>query len=174
MEKLIQVGICTQPHGIRGDFEFKLESHDETILKKNFEIHLYPMNEKSKISPKGAIHKIKNIRFGNKVIVTLEGIDNRNIVEEMIPFNIMADRNLFPETEDNEYYIADLLGLKVFDHTTNEELGVVTDFYDNGEQIVLVLNIKNELVDVLFLDQFVPVVNIEEGKITVNLPEYID
>ncbi len=174
MDRLIQVGICTQPHGIRGDFEFKLSSPDDSILDKNFQITLLPLNEKSKIPATGVVHKIKNIRFGNKIIVTLLGVDNRNVVEEMIPFKIMVDRDDFPETEEDEYYVADLLNLKVLDSSNDSELGVVKDFYDNGQQVVLVLKLKNELVDLIFIDQFVPVVNIEEGFIKVNLPEYID
>ena len=174
MEKLIQVGICTQPHGIRGDFEFKLSSPEDSILEKNFQITLLPLNEKSKVSASGDVYRIKNIRFGNKVIVTLEGIDNRNVVEEMIPFKVMVDRENFPETDDNEYYVADLLGLKVLEDTTGDELGVVHDFYDNGQQVVLILKLKDSLVDLIFLDQFVPVVDIEGGFIRVNLPEYID
>lgn len=174
MEKLIQVGICTQPHGIRGDFEFKLSSPEDSILEKNFQITLLPLNEKSKIAATGAVYRIKNIRFGNKVIVALEGIDNRNVVEEMIPFKVMVDREDFPETEDDEYYVADLLGLKVLDDVSSEELGVVHDFYDNGQQVILVLKLKESLADLIFLDQFVPVVDIEGGFIRVNLPEYID
>ena len=174
MEKLIQVGICTQPHGIRGDFEFKLSSPEDSILEKNFQITLLPLNEKSKVSASGDVYRIKNIRFGNKVIVTLEGIDNRNVVEEMIPFKVMVDRENFPDTEDDEYYVADLLGLKVLEDVTGEELGVVHDFYDNGQQVVLILKLKDGLVDLIFLDQFVPVVDIEGGFIRVNLPEYID
>lgn len=174
MDKLVQVGICTQPHGIRGDFEFKLSSPEDSILDKNFQITLLPLNEKSKLPSTGVVYQIKNIRFGNKVIVALEGIDNRNVVEEMIPFKVMVDREDFPETEDNEYYVADLLGLKVLDDISSEELGVVHDFYDNGQQVILVLKLKESLVDLIFLDQFVPVVDIEGGFIKVNLPEYID
>lgn len=174
MEKLIQVGICTQPHGIRGDFEFKLSSPEDSILEKNFQITLLPLNEKSKIAATGAVYRIKNIRFGNKVIVALEGIENRNVVEEMIPFKVMVDREDFPETENDEYYVADLLGLKVLDDVSSEELGLVHDFYDNGQQVILVLKLKDSLVDLIFLDQFVPIVDIEGGFIRVNLPEYID
>lgn len=174
MDKLVQVGICTQPHGIRGDFEFKLSSPEDSILDKNLQITILPLNEKSKLPVTGSVYKIKNIRFGNKVIVSLEGIADRNLVEEMIPFKVMVDRDDFPETEEDEYYIADLLGLKVLDHITNEELGEVKDFYDNGQQVVLVLKLKESLFDLLFLDQFVPEVDIEGGFIKVNLPEYIE
>ncbi len=174
MEKLIQIGICTQPHGIKGDFEFKLSSPDDSILNKNFSIKIFPLNEKSSISLNGEVYKIKNIRFGNKVIVTLFGVDNRNVVEKMIPFKVMVDRSDFPETEDNEYYVADLLGLKVINFSNNDELGVVKDFYDNGQQIVLVLKLKDSLVDLLFIEQFVPEVNIEEGYLKIILPEFVE
>ena len=63
---------------------------------------------------------------------------------------------------------------KVLDDVSSEELGVVHDFYDNGQQVILVLKLKESLADLIFLDQFVPVVDIEGGFIRVNLPEYID
>ncbi|MCK6595508.1 MAG: PRC-barrel domain-containing protein, partial [Bacteriovoracaceae bacterium] len=85
-----------------------------------------------------------------------------------------VDRNDFPETDDDEYYVADLLGLKVLENATGCDIGVVSDFYDNGQQVVLVLKLKDQLFDLLFLDQFVPEVDVEGGFIKVNLPEYID
>ena len=175
MEKLIQVGICTQPHGIRGDLEFKLSSPDDSILAKNFKIILFPLNEKSKLSPNGTEFIIKNIRFGNKVIVTLVGVDNRNVAEDMIPFKVMAARSDFPETEADEYYVSDLMNLKVFLKSNNDLIGNVEDFYDNGQQIVLVIKMLNgEKIELLFIDSFVPDVDIDNGYIKVFLPEFIE
>jgi 16S rRNA processing protein RimM len=172
--KNIHIGHCTSPHGIKGEFSFVLYSPEDSALDNGVIITLTPRSASSSVPQDGKDVRIKKISFGNKVIVTLEGVDNRNIVEEMVPFDIYMDRELLPETEEDEYYVNDLLGLEVFHFYTKELLGRVMDFYENGAQVVLKIKTEKEIIEVIFISQFVPVVEIEKNRMEIIPPIMVE
>lgn len=171
---LVHIGHCTAPHGIKGEFSFVLYNQEESVLENGMTVSLMPKNSASSIPQDGREYKINTIKFGNKVIVTLDDIANRNLVEEMVPFDIYIERELFPELDDGEYYINDLLGVDVFHFYTKDLIGKVMDFYDNGAQVVLKIKTDKEILDVLFLEQFVPVVDLDQNKIEIIPPIMVE
>ena len=174
MKDLVELGICTRPHGVKGGFSFTLANQQESILEVGTEIMIFPLNSTSVISPEGAVYVIEEISFGNKVIVYLQGITQREQVEEMLPFAIKIARASLPQLEDGEFYLQDLLGLTVYEHQSGKQLGEVIDFYENGAQTVLVLKIGGKKEDILFIDRFVPVVDLINRRIEINSPRFID
>ena len=72
-------------------------------------------------------------------------MNDRNTVEAMVPFDIYFDRKNFPEIEDDEYYLNDLLGLEVFDFISKAPIGRILDFYENGAQVVLKIKTETEI-----------------------------
>jgi 16S rRNA processing protein RimM len=173
-DKLMEMGICFKPHGIRGGFTFVLSNNEDSCLKKGTKVTLFPKKSESSISEEGENFTIEKIQHGNKVIVFFKGITDRNIVEAMIPFSVMIPRSEFPETSEDEYYLSDLIGLDVYDEETSEKIGNIKDFYDNSAQIVLIISGKNELIEVPFIEQFVPEVDIENNKVSIIIPEIIE
>lgn len=170
----IHIGHCTTPHGIKGEFSFVLYNQEDSVLHDGAIVSLLPRSTSSSVPQDGKDFKIKKISFGNKTIVTLDGVNDRNQVEAMVPFDIYFDRANFPETEDDEYYLNDLLGLEVFDFVTKKSIGRVMDFYENGAQVVLKIKTENEIFELLFIDQYVPEVDIDKGRIEVLIPEMIE
>lgn len=172
---LIHIGHCTSPHGIKGEFSFVLYNSEDSVLKNDISVNLLPKSAESSVPQDGKDFKVKSIRFGNKTIVNLYDVNDRNLVEAMIPFDIYVDRSLFPEIEeDDEYYLNDLLGLEVFNYYTKESIGRVMDFYENGAQYVLKIKTPNQILDVLFLNQFVPVVDIDQNRIEIIPPILVE
>jgi 16S rRNA processing protein RimM len=167
--KYIQLGTCFKPHGIKGEFIFNLFNAEESTLKKNQSIVLRPQGPTSSLSTEGKSFKIESIRFGNKVIVRLEGIADRNIVEDIIPFSIWVQRSTMQQPVEGEFYLNDLLKLEVFEN--DKLVGLVESFYDNGAQTVLVISlVKGGELELPFVDQFFPVVDIEGKRIEMNNP----
>lgn len=170
----IHIGHCTSPHGIKGEFSFVLYNFDDSVLEDGMVLTLTPRSTESSVPQDGKEFKIKQIRIGNKAIATLEGVSDRNTVEAMIPFDIYLAREAFPETEDDEYYVNDLLGLEVYHYYTKNLLGRVMDFYENGAQIVLKIKTDKEIIEVLFLNQYVPMVDIEGGRLEIIPPIFVE
>ncbi len=168
-EKYIQLGTCFKPHGIKGEFIFNLFNSEESSLKKDLPLVLKPQSANSTLPKAGQSFKIESIRFGNKVIVRLENISDRNIVEDLIPFTIWVERSRLDEPNQGEFYLSDLISLRVFEG--ENQVGVVDNFYDNGAQIVLVISLtRGGEIELPFVDQFFPVVDIEAQRIEMNNP----
>jgi 16S rRNA processing protein RimM len=170
----IHIGHCTSPHGIKGELSFVLYNPEDSVLDKGMVVTLTPRSASSSIPQDGKEFKIKSINFGNKAIATLDQVSDRTTVEAMVPFDIHMDRELLPETEDDEYYVNDLLGLEVFHFYTKELLGRVMDFYENGAQVVLQIKTAQEIIEVIFISQFVPVVEIELNRMEIIPPIMIE
>ncbi|OUR94884.1 16S rRNA processing protein RimM [Halobacteriovorax marinus] len=173
--ELIELGVCGKPHGIKGGFTFVLNNAEDSVLANGSEITLFPSSKASSIEEGGEDFHIKSIAFGNKVIVYLKEVSDRNLVESMIPFTIKMSRENFPEAEEGEFYYSDLIGLEVRDVTTSEVVGKVSDFYDNTAQVVLVIKSPGkEVLELPFVENFFPEVDIENGFMTFIRPEYVE
>lgn len=173
-EELIMIASASHPHGIKGEVELRLlnDNPEESILDDGIKVYLYPFNEKSKISSYGEEWIIKKIRFGNKVIAQLDGIKDRTHLETILPFEIYLHREDFPEADDDQVYLVDLIDMKVVS-PDDEELGVLESFSDNGMQYLFNVRMKSgEVVTLPYVDSFFPEINTEEKKIVMILPEY--
>lgn len=175
---LIELGFCTRAHGLKGGFTFNLYNKDNSVLTEGSVVTLFPNSSNGSISSirsEGEEFKISKISFGNKVIVYLDGILDINIVEEMVPFVIKVERETFPVTEDDEYYISDLVGLNVIDPITRNELGKIYGSYDNGAQVVFEIELKNgKRIDVPFVGDFFKNIDIEKGEVELILPQVVE
>jgi len=167
---LVELGVSTKPHGIKGAFLFKLINND-SVLSNGSVITIFPENDASSVEAGGKQITIDTIHFGNKTICYLENIRDRNLVEQMLPFKIFLPRDQFPKPEADEFYVSDLLGLKVLD-IDGYPLGSVDSYFDNGAQVVLRIKLEGEIIELPFVENFFPHVNIESGFITMIAPEY--
>lgn len=167
---MVELGFCKSPHGIKGEFSFSLYNKDSSVLKKKTQVLLVPHTKSSSIKPEGEYFEISQIKFGNKVIARLTGIEDRNQVEAMIPFSIHLSRDKFPALDEGEFYYFDLIGFQVVGDD-GKELGSVDNFYENNDQLILVLKINNEIIELPYVDHFFPAKDLAKKILVVNLPE---
>ena len=171
-DRYVKLGHCGRPHGVKGGFSFQLETGGDTILTKGMPILLVGKN---KTVEEGQTFTIKSISGAPKVIVYLEEVNNRSQVEEILPVEIYLHRDHFPEADEDEIYLNDLISLDVRDINSGESLGIVHAVYDHGAHPILSLKLKSgELTDVPFIEHFVPEIDLENGYIKVLLPEVIE
>jgi 16S rRNA processing protein RimM len=172
--KLIKMGSCTRPHGIRGEAELFLLNQENSILENGMNIILYPASEKSKLSKAGEEWQISQIRFGNKVICLFQGIKDRTHLEQFLPFDLYLSRDEFPETDDDEIYLVDLIDWEVIS-LSGEVIGALESFSDNGMQYIFEVRLKNgEKISLPYVDAFFPKIDQEKKKITMIMPEYTE
>jgi len=165
--EFVQLGYISGVHGIKGGVVFTLFNPEESILKNGDKILL-----KAKDS-KVLEYIIDTISFGNKVIVYFEGINDRDKAEKLISHEVYFPRSAFPEIDPAEYYLADLVGLEVYDHQSKKRLGKVLGFFENRKQVILSLVINGEKMELPFIKNFFPLIDVAEKRIEMNLPEYI-
>lgn len=175
-ELLIKLGFVAHPHGLKGEAELRLlnTNLDESVLEDEMKLWLFPTTAKSKLNPNGEEWIIKKVRFGNKVICQFEGMRDRTHLESLIPFEFYLDRESFPEPEDNEVYLVDLIDMEVVNEA-GEVLGKLESFSDNSMQYLFDVRLNNgELMTLPYVDAFFPEIDTENKKITMIMPDYID
>lgn len=173
---MITLATASQPHGIRGEVELRLLNPDEdqSILEEGMRVFLFPSSEKSDISHIGEEWIISKIRFGNKVICQLKDVKDRTHLETLLPFEVRLPRDEFPETDENEIYLVDLIGWSVVD-VDGVEIGMLKSFDDNGMQYILNVRMDDgSTISLPYVDSFFPEVNQVTKTITMILPEYSD
>ena len=73
---------------------------------------------------------------GDGLVVMLDGVPDRTVAEAMKGFLVGAPRSELPQTEEDEFYWADLIGLAVI-NSADERLGKVAGLIETGANAVL-------------------------------------
>lgn len=155
---LVEVAKIVSPFGVRGEFKVKLKLEDGSII-----------NEKCSFYDE--LGHVVNLQInkkapGNILICSMKEINTPEDVSSVKGKKLFVSKNLLPKIEnDEEFYYADLLGLKVFDE--NQEIGVVVKVMNHGAGDLLELQFlgdkENEII--IFNKENFPVVNVKEKKI---------
>lgn len=163
MEDLLQVGVIANTHGIRGEVKVFPTTDDVTRFKRLKEVLLDTGREYRTL-------EIAQVRFfKNLVILKFKGIDNINDIEKYKGKSLMVSREHAVALEENEYFIADLIGLRAVSDE-GEELGTLTDVLQTGANDIYVIGKpgEEELL-VPAIRDCVKSVDLEAGVITLHL-----
>ena len=104
---------------------------------------------------------------GGGLVAVLESHQDRNAAESLKGWFVGAPREALPATDENEYYWADLTGLRV-ENIAGEALGKVAGLLSTGAHDVLrVVDGDTERL-IPFVAAYALDVNLEEGLIRVD------
>jgi len=76
------------------------------------------------------------LQHGASLVARFEGCAERNAALALKGSEVALEREALPQNAKDEYYWADLVGLKVV-NVKDEELGVVAELFDNGAHPVM-------------------------------------
>lgn len=109
MEDLLQVGIITGTHGLKGEVKVFPTTDDKERFLDLEDVLLDTGNELLEL-------KVEYCKFFKKfVFVKFEGLDDINQVEKYKRCPLLVTRENAVELEEDEYFVADLLGLTIVD-----------------------------------------------------------
>lgn len=163
MEDLLQVGVITTTHGVRGEVKVFPTTDDPARFKKLKNVILDTGKEKIDLEITGVKF------FKNMVILKFKGMDDINDVERYRKKSLFVTRENAVELKKDEYFIADLIGLRVFTDE-GEELGEITDVLQTGANDVYVIKQGNgEELLLPAIRDCVKEVAIGEGRMCVHL-----
>lgn len=100
------------------------------------------------------------------LVAHLAGCDDRELAIALRGSEIAVPRKSLPQTAENEYYWADLIGLAVV-NAVQQELGRVTDLLETGANDVLVVQGERERL-IPFVAQVIQEVDLAAGTIRVD------
>ena len=105
------------------------------------------------------------------LVARLRGIDDRDAAERLTNIKLFVPRERLPETEEDEFYHADLIGLTAEDEDGNE-IGAVIAVHNFGAGDILEIQPPGGGAMLLpFTETVVPEVDIKGGRLVVVLPE---
>lgn len=163
MDDLLKVGVITSTHGIRGEVKVFPTTDDPKRFLDLEEIILGTGKEKKTVS----IQYVKF--FKNMVILKFKEFDNINDVEIYRQKDLYVTREQAVPLEENEYFIADLIGLKAVSDE-GEELGEIADVLQTAANDIYVIK-KKGTSDLLVpvIRECVLSVDIAGGMVTLHL-----
>ena len=165
MEDLLQVGIITSTHGVRGEVKVYPTTDDPRRFRRLREVVLDTGREKLNL-------EIEGVKFFKQfVILKFKGLDNINDIEKYRQKSLYVTRKNAVRLQRDEYFIADLIGLKVQDED-GTELGTVKDVIETGANDVYEVEMADGRSLLLpAIKQCIMNVDVENGMMQVHVLE---
>ncbi len=136
MEDFFQVGIITATHGLKGEVKVFPTTDDVKRFKRLREVILDTGKERIGL-------EVESVKFFKQfAIVKFKGIDDISAVEKYRKASILVTRENAVRLKKDEYFIADLMGLKVRDES-DAEIGVLRDVMETGANDVYVIDLTD-------------------------------
>ena len=159
MEDLLQVGVITTTHGIRGEVKVYPTTDDAHRFDYLESVLLDTGKELCELE----IQRVKY--FKQFVILKFRDVDNINDIEPYKGKSLYVTRDFAVPLEENEYYIADLIDMDVF-----LEDGTLKDVMETGANDVYVIHTtdKKEVL-VPAIKDCVKEVDVEQNKMIIHL-----
>ena len=104
------------------------------------------------------------------VMLKLEGVNSRDDVEELRGALITVPRETVPPPPEGHFYHFQLTGMHVYT-TQGEYLGRITEILATGSNDVYVTSLEGREVLIPALDEVVREVDVQGGRMTVELPQ---
>lgn len=165
MEQLLQVGVISSTHGVRGEVKVFPTTDDVKRFKKLKKVILDTGREHLPL-------EVESVKFFKQfAIVKFKGIDNINDIEKYKGKSLLVDRENAVKLRKDEYFIADMIGLQVYTED-GEAFGVLKDVLETGANDVYIIDSpKHGEVLIPAIKQCILDVDIEGQKMTIHLLE---
>lgn len=138
-DKRVCLGVIAQAHGVKGLVK---------ILPYGEDPYLIELVEEFDITLKNP--------HGKYFLAEIEGVSSREAVDAIKGTELFIDRDQLPETDEGEYYIEDLIGMKAL-NTGGKDAGVIIAVHNFGAGDLLEIKPNSgETYLVPFNDEHVP------------------
>ena len=152
-------------HGVRGAVKLWTFTEDPLAVK-----HYGPLTTRDGARQFEVTHARE---AKDHLVATIKGIATREDAERLNGIELYIAREKLPETDEDEYYHADLIGLAAV-NAADEPLGRVTAIHNFGAgDIIEIAPPTGTTLLLPFTDAVVPEVDVAVGRVVIALPEEI-
>lgn len=159
----VLVGEIVGVQGVRGELRVRAHTADPLDVAAYGTVTADPGGRTLTLE---ALREVK----GGVVIVRIPGVSDRNAAEALKGLRLYVPRSVLPAPEEEEFYHADLEGLRA-ELAEGGELGRVRRVVNFGAGDMLEIDRDRGSVLVPFTRTVVPVVDIPGGRVVVDPPE---
>src|ERR1700686_2784958 len=153
-------------HGVRGAVKLWTFTEDPLAVKR-----YGPLTSKDGTRQ----FEVATAREANgHLVATLKGIATREEAERLNGIELYIAREKLPDTDEGEYYHADLIGLAAV-NAAGEPLGRVTAIHNFGAGDIIEIAPPHGAAMLLpFTNAVVPTVDLAAGRVVIELPAEIE
>lgn len=154
------------PHGIRGAVKLWTFTEDPLAVTD-----YGPLTTKDG----GRTLEVDTVREANgHLVATFKNVASREDAERLNGIELYIPRDVLPDTEDGEYYHADLIGLAAVD-AAGASIGKVLAVHNFGAgDIIEIAPLEGNTLLLPFTDAVVPTVDLKAGHVVIEMPGEID
>ena len=165
MEQLLQVGVISSTHGVRGEVKVFPTTDDVKRFKKLKQVILDTGREHLTL-------EVESVKFFKQfAILKFKEFNNINDIEKYKGKSLLVDRKHAVKLQKDEYFIADMIGITVYTDDGNE-FGTMKDVLETGANDVYIIDSpKYGEVLVPAIKQCVLEVDVAERKMVIHLME---
>ena len=198
-EEWIEIGTIVAPQGLYGELRVYPDSDfPERFLVPGTRWLKHPHTEQIEAK------ELLGGRYlpGKKLyVIAFDDIQNRDRAEALRDYKILVPKSDRPKLEEDEFHVADLINLEVYNQQTGENIGIVTEVFSAGNDLLEVTlhkqpepkedvapdlsqisrrskrkkpkskKIKPVTILIPFVMEIVPIVDLENNRIEINPPE---
>lgn len=165
MQEYLEIGQIVNTHGLKGHLKVVPFTDDINRFKELKNIYIDFKNELIECT----IQEVKFIK--NLVMLKLEDIDDINDAEKYKGCYLKINRKDAKKLDKNTYFIADLIGLDVYD-MQNNKIGILDDIFPTGSNDVYVVNLEDGKQILLpAISKVIKEIDIEQRKIIVDISQ---
>ena len=159
------IGKITGVHGLGGNLKIRSYAQSADTFCPGRSVLL-----KSESGQMKECTIIRSWPHKKSLMLALEEVENRNMAESLVGFEILVNRKELPETDGDTWYWQDLLGLDVLD-TEGAPMGKIVQIMSTGAHDVLVIHQGKEETLIPMHRNFVKTVDLENRTMVVAPPE---
>lgn len=164
MEQRLKVGVIASPHGLKGEVKVFPTTDDAKRFKKLKEVMMEAGTEYKTLT-------INGLKFSGKfVIIKFAGFDRIEDVQPYKGMGLWVDRKDAVRLKKDEYFVADLLELKVVDEDFRE-LGTVKEVIHTGANDVYVIKTAGKDLLIPAIKECILEIDVESRMMRVHLLE---
>jgi 16S rRNA processing protein RimM len=157
-KQFLEVGEVVAVHGLRGDMRL-YPWCDPGDIERSMRMYTDENGEQEYRVSYAKPHK-------NVYLVKFKGIDNPEEARKFIGKVLYMNRNDIP-VKKGEYFIQDIIGLKVIDNDNGKVYGTVKEIINRGASDIYVIKTENGECMIPAVDKFIASIDLEEGmKVT--------
>ncbi len=159
--RLVPVAEIARPHGVAGELRLKLYNEASALFGRGRVLSLQPADGGSPQK-----HRIARVReTTGALLVTLEGVTDRNQADALRGARVLVPRSDFPELPAGEFYACDVEGARA-ELENGEPVGVVLRLLDYPTcDVLLIRTPTGAEIEVPLVDGVVDAVDVDAGVV---------
>lgn len=165
-----KVGEIASTHGLKGDVKVFPTTDDINRFKGLKECVIRTKKRELAV-------EVTNCKFvGKFAVLKFKGFDDINDVEQFKHCGIYVAREDAVDLDEDEFYVADLIGVDVFDEDDNK-IGILTEVIPTGANDVYTIqksDDENDTVLVPAIKDCIKSIDIENNRMVIHMMKGLD